>query len=67
MLWRRLREQLDTPSPAERLAESCERLAADPALVGLPLRLSVFGLTRLPHPRWRCCRHWRRAVRCTCG
>jgi exodeoxyribonuclease V gamma subunit len=49
MLWRRLREQLDTPSPAERLAESCERLASDPALVRLPLRLSVFGLTRLSH------------------
>jgi exodeoxyribonuclease V gamma subunit len=48
-LWRRLRERLDTPSPAERLAESCERLVADPGLVGLPLRLSVFGLTRLSH------------------
>jgi exodeoxyribonuclease V gamma subunit len=49
MLWRRLRERLATPSPAERLADSCERLAADPALVGLPERLSVFGLTRLPY------------------
>jgi exodeoxyribonuclease V gamma subunit len=49
MLWRRLREHLGTPSPAERLADSCERLAADPTLVGLPPRLSVFGLTRLPY------------------
>ncbi|HUO38491.1 MAG TPA: exodeoxyribonuclease V subunit gamma [Mycobacterium sp.] len=49
MLWRRLRERLDTPSPAERLVDSCERLAADPGLVGLPARLSVFGLTRLSH------------------
>ncbi len=49
MLWRRLRDRFGTPSPAERLAESCERLVADPALVGLPARLSVFGLTRMSH------------------
>jgi exodeoxyribonuclease V gamma subunit len=49
MLWRRLRERLDTPSPAELLGDSCARLAADPALVRLPARLSVFGLTRLPY------------------
>lgn len=49
MLWRRLRERLDTASPAERLADSCARLATDPALVALPRRLSVFGLTRMSH------------------
>ena len=29
-LWRRLRERLGTPSPAERLEPACERLRADP-------------------------------------
>lgn len=47
MLWRRLRERLGTPNPAERLADSCARLAADPGLVALPTRVSVFGLTRV--------------------
>jgi exodeoxyribonuclease V gamma subunit len=47
-LWRRLRERLGTPSPAERLDPACERLRHDPSLVGLPERLSLFGLTRLP-------------------
>ena len=47
-LWRRLRERLGTPSPAERLGPACERLRADPSLVDLPERISLFGLTRLP-------------------
>ena len=47
-LWRRLRARLAAPSPAERLEPACERLRADPALSGLPERLSLFGLTRLP-------------------
>ena len=47
-LWRRLRARLAEPSPAERLEPACERLSADPALVDLPERLSLFGLTRLP-------------------
>ena len=47
-LWRRLRERLAEPSPAERLEPACERLRADPALVDLPERISLFGLTRLP-------------------
>ncbi|MGH9153534.1 MAG: exodeoxyribonuclease V subunit gamma, partial [Acidimicrobiales bacterium] len=47
-LWRRLRERIATPSPAERLADACDRLAAEPVLVDLPARLSLFGLTRLP-------------------
>ncbi len=47
-LWRRLRERIAQPGPAERLGDACERLRADPSLVDLPQRLSLFGLTRLP-------------------
>jgi exodeoxyribonuclease V gamma subunit len=46
-LWRRLRERLGAPSPAERLAQTCERLRAQPGLVDLPARLSLFGPTRM--------------------
>jgi exodeoxyribonuclease V gamma subunit len=47
-LWRRLRDRIAIPSPAERLEDACETLRADPSLVGLPSRFSLFGLTRLP-------------------
>jgi exodeoxyribonuclease V gamma subunit len=47
-LWRRLRQRIGTPSPAERLVEACDRLRRDPDLLELPVRLSLFGLTRLP-------------------
>jgi len=47
-LWRRLRDQIAQPGPAERLEQACERLREDPALVDLPRRISLFGLTRLP-------------------
>ena len=47
-LWRRLRDRIGVPSPAERLDEACTALRADPAVVDLPARLSLFGLTRLP-------------------
>lgn len=47
-LWRRLRERIDDQSPAERLAGACARLRAEPGLVDLPERLSLFGLTRFP-------------------
>ena len=47
-LWRRLRDRLGVPGPAERLASACATLTADPAVVDLPDRLSLFGLTRLP-------------------
>jgi exodeoxyribonuclease V gamma subunit len=47
-LWRRLRARIAVPSPAERRLEARERLIADPALVQLPERISLFGLTRLP-------------------
>ncbi|WP_039797881.1 exodeoxyribonuclease V subunit gamma [Nocardia araoensis] len=47
MLWRRLRAEIGTPSPAERLDAACARLRARPDLVTLPPRLSLFGVTRL--------------------
>nr|WP_156674859.1 exodeoxyribonuclease V subunit gamma [Nocardia terpenica] len=46
-LWRRLRADLGTPSPAERLTDACARLRSTPAIVALPQRLSLFGVTRL--------------------
>ncbi|WP_430331801.1 exodeoxyribonuclease V subunit gamma [Rhodococcus sp. ACT016] len=46
-LWRRLRERIGTPSPAERLADACARLRTEPAVLDLPERLSLFGPTRL--------------------
>ena len=46
-LWRRLRAQLGTPSPAERTDEACALIAASAAAVHLPARLSVFGASRL--------------------
>ncbi|WP_141811158.1 exodeoxyribonuclease V subunit gamma [Nocardia bhagyanarayanae] len=47
-LWRRLRAEIGVPSPAERLDAACARLRAEPALLELPQRLSLFGVTRLP-------------------
>jgi len=47
-LWRRLSSRIPVPDPARRRAEACARVAADPAILGLPERLSLFGLTRLP-------------------
>jgi exodeoxyribonuclease V gamma subunit len=47
-LWRRLRERVDTASPPERLIAGCEALIADPGVVALPDRFTLFGLTRLP-------------------
>jgi exodeoxyribonuclease V gamma subunit len=46
-LWRRLRDHIGTASPAERVDTAAEVLRADPALVDLPERLSLFGPTRL--------------------
>jgi exodeoxyribonuclease V gamma subunit len=46
-LWRLLRERIGQPGPAERLVDACERLRKEPELLGLPPRLSLFGLTRL--------------------
>jgi exodeoxyribonuclease V gamma subunit len=47
-LWRRLRWRIGQPSPAERLVDACARLEEEPALLDLPARISLFGLTRLP-------------------
>jgi len=47
-LWRRLRARIGRPDLAERSGRACERIAADPDLVALPSRVSLFGLTRLP-------------------
>ncbi|HEY3810749.1 MAG TPA: exodeoxyribonuclease V subunit gamma, partial [Acidimicrobiales bacterium] len=47
-LWRRLRQRIGVPSPAERLQAASDRLVAEPQLLDLPVRLSLFGLTRLP-------------------
>jgi exodeoxyribonuclease V gamma subunit len=47
-LWQRLREVVGTPSPPERLVHGCQALIDDPALLELPARFSLFGLTRLP-------------------
>jgi exodeoxyribonuclease V gamma subunit len=47
-LWRHLRRRIGTDSPAERLRPAAARLTAEPDLMELPRRLSLFGLTRLP-------------------
>jgi exodeoxyribonuclease V gamma subunit len=46
-LWRRLRDELAVPSPAERLDSAVSRLRREPETSDLPERLSVFGATRL--------------------
>ncbi len=46
-LFRRVRETVGAPSPAERLGPACGHLRDEPALVDLPERLSLFGPTRL--------------------
>ncbi|HEX8509833.1 MAG TPA: exodeoxyribonuclease V subunit gamma, partial [Propionibacteriaceae bacterium] len=46
-LWRRLRAEVEVPSPAERLSLGCARLTEEPGLAELPARVSVFGATRL--------------------
>jgi exodeoxyribonuclease V gamma subunit len=47
-LWRCLLERIGSPSPPQRLRPACARLRDDPLLAGLPTRVSLFGLTRLP-------------------
>jgi exodeoxyribonuclease V gamma subunit len=46
-LWRRLTARVDGPSPLERQAETVSRLREDPEAHDLPVRLSLFGHTRL--------------------
>jgi exodeoxyribonuclease V gamma subunit len=50
-LWRRLRDALRTPSPAETLDVACRQLVEEPASVDLPERLSVFGVSRIDTAR----------------
>jgi exodeoxyribonuclease V gamma subunit len=50
-LWRRLVARVPGPDPARRLEHAGARLRAQPGLVDLPERLSLFGLTRLPTGR----------------
>jgi exodeoxyribonuclease V gamma subunit len=47
-LWRRLRQRLGVPSPAERSDAAPARIEEHPELLALPERMSCFGLTRLP-------------------
>ncbi|HEX4690638.1 MAG TPA: exodeoxyribonuclease V subunit gamma [Solirubrobacteraceae bacterium] len=47
-LWRRLRDRIPVPGPAERIEGACGRLREQPGLVDLPARIALFGLTRLP-------------------
>ncbi len=47
-LWRRLRERIGEPGPAERTDEASARIESDASLLDLPPRISLFGLTRLP-------------------
>ncbi|QDP96452.1 exodeoxyribonuclease V subunit gamma [Microlunatus elymi] len=48
-LWRRLRAEIGSPSPAERLRTACQKLIMEPECSDLPGRVSVFGPTRLPY------------------
>ena len=46
-LWRRLRAEIGSPSPAERIRTAAAQLAESPAGTDLPSRLSLFGATRI--------------------
>ncbi len=47
-LWRRVRARIETPAPAERLADVCRRIRTEPSSFDLPHRLSLFGPHRIP-------------------
>lgn len=47
-LWRRLRDRLGVASPAEQVRERCDRLRRGDGALGVPDRVCLFGLTRLP-------------------
>lgn len=47
-LWRRLVAEVSAPSPDVRLAHTLDRLRAGDPLLDLPVRLSLFGHTRIP-------------------
>lgn len=48
-LFRRLRAEIDSPGPAERLRTTCSTVLEDPDASLLPSRISVFGPTRMPY------------------
>ncbi|NAZ83488.1 exodeoxyribonuclease V subunit gamma, partial [Kineococcus sp. R8] len=50
-LFRRVREHVGVPSPAELLPEACRVLRAEPGTTDLPDRLNVFVVTRLASAR----------------
>src|SRR5579875_1665412 len=52
-LWRRLRAAIALPDTAHRIALACEAIERDPALLELPPRVSLFGLTRMPAAQLR--------------
>ena len=52
-LWRRLRHRLGAPSPAELLDAACVALREEPGQVGLPQRLSLYGVSRVDTARLR--------------
>ncbi|GAA2071078.1 exodeoxyribonuclease V subunit gamma [Williamsia deligens] len=47
VVWRALRDRIGVPSPAEMLDDLCGRIRAEPTVLDLPERLSLFGPTRL--------------------
>ncbi|WP_338403833.1 exodeoxyribonuclease V subunit gamma [Cellulosimicrobium arenosum] len=52
-LWRRLLDRVPGADPARRVEDAVAALRADPTLVDLPARLSVFGPTRVPEDELR--------------
>ena len=64
-LWRRLRARIAVPDPAERVDGACARLRDDPALVDLPGRMSLFGLTRSRPAISTCFARWPRGATST--
>src|SRR4051794_5439938 len=50
-LWRRLRDRIAQPDPAERLASACARLHAEPSVAAPPDRPPPFAPAPPPPPR----------------
>ncbi len=59
-LWRRLRAEIGTPSPAELLDAACARIRT-----GEPF--SIFGPTRISPARVRILKAWPSTATSTCG
>ncbi len=52
-LWRRLRDRVGVPSPAELLDDACGALHRSPGSVDLPERISLYGVSRVDTTRLR--------------